>query len=186
MADHPRKLIRVAAVAALIGTAPTYATSAGVHVFPTRMIPYKANELPALSVYTLSEVVDPDSRSTAPQELTRSLELAVEGCLEAKATVDDDMDALALQIEDAMMLDDTLGGKVSWVWLHSTEMTVLEKGDQRVGLVRLVFRAEYYSAAPPDGRVLPDDLKTVDVQYDLENTQETLNQAHDVVDDLDV
>jgi hypothetical protein len=170
MADHPRKLIRAAAVAALIGTAPNYATAAGARVFPTRMIPYKANELPAIAVYTLTETVDPKSRASAPQELARTAELAIEGALEAKQTVDDDLDSLAFDIENAIEADDTLSGTVSWVWLKTTELSVLERGDQRIGVVRLVFEAAYYTAAPPEGITIPDDLKTVDVRYSLGGT----------------
>ena len=64
MADpiHQRKAIRDAVVTALVAAA----TSAGSRVFPTRVVPWRKTELPAVSVYALDE--KSDDQQTALRE----------------------------------------------------------------------------------------------------------------------
>lgn len=168
---HPRQEIRHAVAAQLTGK-----TAAGGRVFRTRKVPYQGVELPALAVYTLEESVEDDGDS-APRELQRSIQLAVEGVVEGTEDVDDALDALALEVETALHADDTFGGKASDSMLSSTELDVFEDGERTVGLVRLVYAVTYYSTAP-EAVALPD-FTTADIRHNLSNAVHPDNEARD-------
>lgn len=175
---HRRQQIREAVAAVLVAAG----TVAGARVYTTRMVPHRRAQLPAVSVYALEESVDSESRATSPRELTRRLQLAVEGAVEAAENVDDALDALALELERAMHADDTLGGLAGDVLLSSTELAVAEEGAKPIGLVRLVYEVTYNTYAPEAADVTVDDLDTLDVRYSLEGEQATADQAQDTID----
>lgn len=149
---HPRKLIRHAIVGLL-----TNATSAGTRVSATRVDPHKKTELPALSVYTLSEPVDPASAITSPRELTREVKVEIAGWVAHSQAlpVDDAMDDLAEQIELAMDADPYILGTAGDSVLENTEMTV-EAGDPLVGIVTLTYSVTYRTFV--DQTVATDDF----------------------------
>lgn len=98
---HPRTLIRNAVVAMLIAAN----TDAGVRVTATRVEPNKKTQLPAVSVYTLSESIDvEESNDHAPRELERHLQLEIAAWVADSDAlpVDVAMDEIAEQIEAAM------------------------------------------------------------------------------------
>lgn len=179
MAKHQRQLIREAARAALVGK-----TAAGERVCSTRVVPYRRGELPAIAVYTLEESVDPDSVSSAPRELARDLDLAIEAAVRAGETVDDDLDGLAWEIERAIHADETLGGTASDCVLSETTIDVLDEGDQLTGVVRLVFRVRYYTYAPDPDDVELEDFQTADIRHSLGGAVETNDQAHNHLENL--
>lgn len=164
---HPRQVIRHAVVAQLLGN-----TAAGARVFAARRVPFQRVELPAVAVYVPTESVEVTSRATAPRELDRRAQVVVEACAQGAGDVDDALDEIALQVENALHADWTLGGVASDLLLASTETDVLDDGKQLIGVVRLEFEVRYYSDAVP--AVALDDFKTADVQHG------TL--AHDVVE----
>src|SRR6266540_3539367 len=115
---HQRKLIREAVRAQLAGK-----TSAEDRVFKSRILPYGDLDLPAIAVYTRTEPVDEASRSTAPRELTRNLQLVVEGAVKLSEDVDDAIDDLAAEIESAVDADETFGvAAVDDSFLASTDI----------------------------------------------------------------
>lgn len=140
---HQRRVIREAVVTILTAAA----TSAGARVSKTRVDPHKKTELPALSVYTLSETTDPDSENTAPRELLRTLKLEIAGWVghTTALPVDDALDALAEQIEAAMDADPYLGGAAGDSILEATEITIKEddRGDPLVGIITLTYSITY-------------------------------------------
>lgn len=166
MADHPRKLIRDAAVAALTNT-----TSAGPRVKAQRVEPMgvkisasRGTGLPAIGVYTPTDNVDADAAQYKPLELWHTLDLHVVAWVidTAALPVENAIDAIAKQIEDVMSIDRSLGGtcggKVGCI-LMSTETGVDDEGDPLIGVVRLAFRCEYAdNQAPATG--LADYLRT--------------------------
>lgn len=167
MPTHPRQVIRHAVVSQLVGK-----TGAGSRVYPDRRIPFQRVELPALAVYVPTESVEIQSRATAPRELDRRAQVVVEAAVQQAENVDDALDALALQVEDALHADWTLGGVASDLLLTSTETDVVDTGKQLIGVARLEFEVRYYSAAVPAATL--DDFKTADVRHG------TL--AHDIVE----
>jgi hypothetical protein len=180
---HQRQLIREAAKAALVGK-----TGAGARVYETRVVPFKRLELPAIAVYTLEENVDPASRSTAPRELKRTVDLAIEAAVKQGENIDDALDAIALEIERALHADETLGGAASDSILSSTEIDVLEDGDRLVGVVTLVYSVTYYTDAPAAedaaaGELV--DLARVDVRHNLGGSVDVNDEARDRLEGLD-
>jgi hypothetical protein len=178
---HRRHIIRNAVREQLLEK-----TAAADRVFKSRVVPFKRLQLPALAVYALEEPVDPESRSTAPRELTRNLQLRVECVVAASEDVDDAMDALALQVEDAIDADETFGGEAADAILASTSLEIGERGDQPIGVVSLTYAVTYYtrpSDAADPSKV--DDLKTVDVKTNLSGGVHAGNQSEDKLENLD-
>lgn len=145
---HQRRLIREAVKAALIGVAPTYATAAQARVYETRVFEWRISELPGISVYSLEEPVDPKSGQTAPMELTRDLDLAIEAAVVATANIDDAIDDMCEQIERAMHVDDSFGGTCSYSLLKNTEIEVVANNEKLIGMARLIYSVRYYTYAP--------------------------------------
>lgn len=187
---HQRILIRRAVRDKLIAAN----TPAGTRVVPTRIVSWRPNELPAISIYTLSESVDESSAETAPRELTRRPKLIIECALKMtdafvaanSNNIDDALDEFALMVERAISVDYTLGGTVSDVWLSDTDIDILEKGDQLIGVISLTFSPKYYSYFPDAADVPLDNFSTADIRHSLANAVNVDNQAHDVVSGLDV
>jgi len=162
---HQRKLIRHAAVALLKGGA----TAAGARVQGTRIEPHKKSQLPAISVYTLSETTDPTSAETAPVELTRELKLEIAGWVVHSDAypVDDAMDDLAEQIETIMAADYWLANTCVAQLLESTEMQVVEddgRSDPVVGIVTLTYSITYRTS---EGDTASDAFVTVDAKHQI-------------------
>lgn len=161
---HPRKLIRQAVVAQLVG-----ATAAGARVQATRVEPHKRSQLPAISVYTLTDSVDEDSESSL--EVVHELELEIAGWVAASDAkpVDDAMDDLAEEIERAMRVDPYLGGKAGDVRLTGTTMEVVEdngRNDPVVGIVILTYAVEYRTERGVSTADL-DDFRRVRATYEI-------------------
>lgn len=175
---HQRQAIRAAVVAALLNV-----TAAGTRVYPTRAIPYQASQtLPVISVYTLDEDVDSDSRSTAPRELTRNVSLTIEAWVSPGDNADNAIDALALQIETAMHADPYFGGAAADSLLTSTVTEVLEESDRQLGWLALTYEVTYRTDAPEamaGGDM--DDFNTAHAVHNLGNDVHEDDQAEDEI-----
>jgi hypothetical protein len=174
---HERTELRDAVQAQLIAAS----TSAGSRVTKSRLAPLPQSELPALSVYTEDEVST--GKDTAPRELTRTVTLAVEGWAVATADIDDALDALALEIEEAMDSDLNFGGTAADSVLVGTEFGLKMDGNRPMGAVRLSYAVTYFTGLRNDE--LDDDLGTVGVNYSLGGAQAEDDQAQDIIEDLD-
>lgn len=177
---HQRALIRQAIVSHLVSAT----TSAGARVFATRTTPFRKVELPAIAVYTLEETVDDISPDSAPREMQRTVTVAVHAALNGTETLDDDLDAISLQIEKVMNSDDTLFGTCAVSALTSTAVDLEEIGEKRIGHIRLNYLATYYTYAPEAADVSLLDLETVDV-LTRANGVGALDQAEDTLTDLE-
>jgi hypothetical protein len=175
---HRRQIIRDAVIAMLKGQ-----TTVGERVFPTRFEVLRRNDVPALLVYTVSESVDPESQRTAPRELTRTLQLGIHAVVKVTEAVDDELDALALQVERLVDKDPTFGGEASDAILTSTDIAVYEEADRRVGIARLTYAITYYTQAPAAEDVALDDFRTAHVETSLGGAVHPDNRA---VDDVTV
>lgn len=179
---HERKLLRDAVAAQLVAAA----TSAGSRVELSRMGPLKASELPAICVYTNSETVEEVSR--APRVLTRAVELEVEGWVEVDAgeNVDDALDALALEIEEAMDTDPEHDSCALSSILTATEYGVSPKGAKPMGCVRLTYAVEYES--PLRVEAAGENFDTANVKIEdvgaPEGDLHATNQPEDNVTDI--
>lgn len=145
---HPRKLIRHAVAALLLGK-----TAAGDRVTRTRVEPNKKHELPAISVYTPNEPVT-EGGTSAPRELTRELkvEITAWAAHTAASPADDALDDLAEQIEAAMDAERYIDNLVADSVLEDTEFTMLNEGgaDPLTGAITLTYSVTYRTQ-PADG-----------------------------------
>lgn len=177
---HPRKLIRDAAKALLLGQ-----TVAGTRVHKTRAVPLRGGKLPALTLYTTSEAVDPSSQRTSPRELKRTVQLVIEGAVKATAPgedIEDALDALAKEVERALHRDESLAGTADDSILTGTEVETAEEGEAVFGVVVLTYAVTYYAFAVDAADGPQDDFKTADIRHSLGGAQAAADQAHDVVD----
>lgn len=175
---HHRQVIREAIKAALLNK-----TAAGARVYETRMAPWRPQELPALSVYWTTEPVEPESKATAPRELTRKVSMVVEGVVQllAGGNVDDALDDLAKEIEKAMDADPYLGGSAADSILTSSDAGTMVVGNQPMGAVQLTYEVTYRTQAPDPADVTLDDLNKADVRFSLSGRQPASIQANDVL-----
>lgn len=154
---HPRKAIRQAVVALLIGAN----TAAGNRVTGTRVEPHPDSELPAISVYTLNDPVDEDLSSQTEEAHVVELEIAIWVAHKDSYPADDAMDDIAEQVEAAMRATvnsgSYLGGKASDIVFKGTVMGLVEddgRSDPEVGIAAMTYsvtyRADITAAAPTD------------------------------------
>ncbi len=158
---HQRQVIRTAIVAILLNV-----TAAVDRVFPTRVLPFRTRDLPVVTVYTLEDNVDADSRMVSPRELTRSLSVTIEGWVAPGPNVDNAIDDLAEEIETAMHADPYLGGAAADSLLESTVMESIVESDRELGWVALVYDVTYRTDAPESSALL-DDFNTANVRHNV-------------------
>lgn len=134
MAVHERQTIREAVVAMLKG-----ATEAGDSVYASRMAPWLMGELPAISVFTREE--------NCPREYTndqrRNMRLGVSLACAGAEAVDNDLDALALEVERLMAANPKAGG--AWEIAYSEmSVEVVEEQRQPIAAATLTFDVLYF------------------------------------------
>ncbi len=95
---HLRKQIRDNVVTALTGLSTT-----GSRVYASRVYPMAAAKLPGLCVYAKSEEVE-TTTTTRPRTQLRTLTLSVEGFAVATSGLDNTLDAISLEVEEAPVL----------------------------------------------------------------------------------
>lgn len=160
---HSRQLIRDALVSALVAGG----TVAGSRVFPSRYIPIRRSEIPALAVYLNDEDVDPTSWESAPVLYVREADVVIQGWVEATAgeDIDDLLDDLALEVEDVVAADDNIAG-IERIRLSSTEKQVTVEGDRLTGILVIRYAARYSQYAVETAPTL-DEFLTANVEHDL-------------------
>ena len=94
---HLRKQIRDNVVTALTGLSTT-----GSRVYASRVYPMAAANLPGLCVYAKSEEVE-TTTITRPRTQLRTLTLSVEGFAVATSGLDNTLDAISLEVEEALV-----------------------------------------------------------------------------------
>ena len=96
---HLRKQIRDDVVTTLTGLSTT-----GSKVYASRVYPMAAANLPGLCVYAKSEEVE-TTTITRPRTQVRTLTLSVEGFAVATSGLDNTLDAVSLEMEEALATD---------------------------------------------------------------------------------
>jgi hypothetical protein len=143
MATHLHKQIRDAMKTALTGLATT-----GNRVFANRVWPLSAAELPAIRLF--SEEEDVEQTGLMGQWRQRTLTLAVEACAKASITLDDTLDQIGKEIEQALAPGLTVDGQKLFP-IYAGMTLDFEEADQPVGIKRHHFRLIYAAqSAHPD------------------------------------
>lgn len=135
--SHVRKQIRDRVVVDVTNLATT-----GENVFQTRFYPLASAKLPGLAVYTNSETIEATTVAR-PRTMVRTLEVIVEGYAQAKTGLDNTLDQINVEVEEAIAADSTLNNLVKDIKLTSVEVDYGADGEQPVGTIRMVFEAMY-------------------------------------------
>lgn len=138
---HLRKQIRDNVTTTLTGL-----TTTGSNVYQSRVHPNEAAKLPCLNIYTLSESEERITMGPNPK-YQRELELVVEGYAKATSNLDNTLDAIALEVEEALATDLSRGGLAHDTMLEDTEVELVGEGEQPIGMVKLTYNIRYVTTA---------------------------------------
>ena len=134
---HVRKAIREHVV-----TTITSLSTTGSNVYETRYFPLQTANLPALLVYTLDETIEDYTMGSNTRTQHRSLNLIIEAHCRGTANIDDTLDTIAEEVEEAMVTDVTRAGNAKDTKLVSTEIE-FDTASQKTGLMRLTYLISY-------------------------------------------
>lgn len=134
---HVRKSIRDN-----IATTLTGLTTTGSNVFQTRLFSLTDAKLPAVCIYTNAEATE-YTTITTPRTQMRSLDVAVEFYVKATANIDNTLDAIAVEIEEALYIDLTRGGNAKDTQITAFEADYNSDGEQSVGVGRFTVTVSY-------------------------------------------
>lgn len=141
--SHVRKSIRDNIVTTLTGL-----TTTGSNIYRSRVYPLAANKLPGLTVYTKSEETE-YATNTRPRTLLRTLSVIIEAYVQGLSDYDSQIDAIAIEIEEALSTDVTRGG-----FAKDTKLTGFEaeySGDGDIPVASATFAVEVlYSTQETD------------------------------------
>jgi len=114
------------------------------NVFTTRVHPLNDTNLPAISVYTGSETSE--RMNAGVTDIIRELTLDVDIYVRETSKFDDDVDAIAVQVEDSLGGDLTINGLAKFSVLQSTEIQFDGEADQILGIAKLTYSIRYVTA----------------------------------------
>jgi len=134
---HVRKSIRDN-----IKTTLTGLTTTGTNVFQTRFYPLAEAKLPALAIYTKSETSEYSTIKT-PRTQVRTLDVTVEAYVSGNTNVDNTLDAIATEVEEALYTDLTRGGNAKETRVTSFDADFSGDGENPVGVGRFAIEVIY-------------------------------------------
>jgi hypothetical protein len=142
--SHVRKQIRDQFVSRL-ASAVTLVSS---RVYATRVYPLTEAKLPAITVSVTSESsgIMTMGAKMGSKSLDRSVDIAVSIYEKATATLDSAIDAIAVQVEEAIGADYTLGGIAKESVLVSTSIDFSGETEKPVGIATLTFSVRYVTS----------------------------------------
>lgn len=180
---HPRKEIRDAVAALLVAAN----TAAGTRVTKTQVVPWKTAKLPALAVYTGTDVNDIESKQSYPREYRRNVEMTVEVCVvhTEALSADDALDAMELEVLRALCVDPTFGRQCVDSVLALSDPRFWEEGERTYGALLMKFDVFYDQTMPLAADVtLADDFESAGVTMQLSNEadSEDEDQSHMLID----
>lgn len=144
MSTHARKQIRDA-IAQMVSNLPT----TGDHVYPGRLYSLDDSELPSLSVFTIDEQTEEQvTRVTlgSPPKIHRDCPVIIEGHAKVDANIDDVLDQISLEVETAMAGVLQIGQRMLSTQLRTIGKSLLDDGEDQIGIVRLVYLIPYITA----------------------------------------
>ena len=144
--SHVRQQIRDDIVATLTGLATT-----GNNVFRSRIFPLEQTNLPALVIYSKSETSEYDTIGL-PRSVNRVLDVAVEAYVKGVSNYDNTLDTIAVEVEEAIAADVTLGGLAKDAQITAFEADFAGDGEQPVAVGRFTITVEY--------RTVENDVET--------------------------
>jgi len=143
---HVRQQIRDDIVTTLTGL-----TTTGSNIFRSRIFPLEETNLPALCIYTKSETSEYDTIGL-PRSVNRVLDVAVEAYVKGVSNYDNTLDTIAVEMEEAIAADITLGGLAKDAQITAFEADFAGDGEQPVAVGRFTVTVEY--------RTVENDVET--------------------------
>ena len=142
--SHVRKQIRDQFVSVLTAGV----TLVSSRVYATRVYPLTQAKLPAITVTIGSESsgLMTMGATMGSKSLDRTVDIAVSVYENATASLDSAIDAIAVQIEEAIGADFTLGGIAKESVLTSTSIDFSGETEQPVGIATLTFSVRYVTS----------------------------------------
>ena len=137
---HVRKQIRDR-IAALLDSGVALVEG---RVYNSRVYVLTQSKLPAITVYIGSE--DSSLVTVGSKTLMRTVSVSVDIYENATASLDDNLDALAVQVEESIAADFQLNGLAKDAVLVSTEIDFSGESEQPVGVARLTFNVRYVTS----------------------------------------
>jgi hypothetical protein len=137
---HVRKQIRDAIV-----TATTGLTTTGSNVFRSRIYPLEQTKLPGLCIFTRSEAVEFDTLTMA-RSINRVLDVMIEAYVSATANYDNTLDQIAVEVEEALAANVTLGNLAKDTQVTAFEADFSGDGEQPVAIGRFTVTVQYRTA----------------------------------------
>lgn len=142
--SHVRKQIRDQFVTLL--TAGVSLVSS--RVFATRVYPLTQAKLPAITITAGAETsgLMTMGATMGAKSLDRTVEITVSIYENATASLDTAIDAIAVQVEEAIGADFTLGGIAKQSVLTSTSIDFSGETEQPVGIATMTFAVQYVTS----------------------------------------
>lgn len=112
-----------------------------VHVNRTKL--FSPSELPGIIVTTSNESVEYFTFNSS----NREIELTITIHEKAFSTVDDQLDALCVRIENIISNDTTI--KAQDIQLNATTIEI-EDGDQPIGIATMIYTAKFLDVTDPE------------------------------------
>jgi hypothetical protein len=144
--SHVRKQIRDAYATALTGL-----TTTGANVFKGRYYQLQNAKLPALLIYTSSEAAEINVMGSS-RGSDRLISVTVEGYAKSSGVVEDTLDQIAVEVEEAIAADVTFSGIAKDTTYTGFELDASADPEQTVAAMRITFVTRY--------RVAEDDVET--------------------------
>lgn len=135
--SHIRKQIRDAVVTALTGL-----TTTSTRVYKSRIYPLESGKLPGLCIYTKAEEISNETINP-PRTQMRTLQVMVESYVMANSNIDDSLDTISLEVEEAIYSHQTLSGLAKGIDIVSYEADYSGEGEKVVGVGRLTLNVFY-------------------------------------------
>lgn len=161
--SHQRTVIRNTLVDRLKSKIDeVYLTDASERVYGSRTKPLFDQFLPAILVYTKNEnILEERFAIDGYGSTKRELEIAIEAVVFGNEQVDDSLDKISKQIEDALDDFEIPTRKADILKLKSTDLDVSIDGSKIYGAVRLTYLITYYTSNkhPDNLGVIPNEIE---------------------------
>jgi hypothetical protein len=160
--SHPRTAIRQALIDKLkTKIDDVFPTDAGDKIYGSRAKPLFDQCLPAILVYARNENIIEERFATDGYGASkRELEVAIEAVVLGNEQVDDNLDKISKQIEDALDGFEIPTRKADILKLKSTEIDVTIDGSKIYGAARLTYSITYYTSnkQPDNSGIIPTEI----------------------------
>lgn len=134
---HVRSQIRDRIVAVLLPAV----TLVKRRVYASRVYPLTAENLPAVLVYARSEASGLMAMGTITSD--RTISMSVDVYVRATQNFDKDVDAICVQVEEAIAADFRVNGLAKQAVLTGTEIDYNGDAEQPIGVARLTYEIRY-------------------------------------------